>query len=587
MKNLKHHIQILPTTARECDRLGWDHVDIVLVTGDWYIDHPAFGIALIGRLLNSHGYKVAILSQPRYDRPDDFQQFGRPRLFFGISAGNLDSIVANYTGNGKVRDFDSYSPDGNPWRDQNKLKSNRRRPDRATLMYANLARQAYKECSIILGGIEASLRRFIHYDYKQNGIRDSFLVDAKADLLLYGMAEKSIIETAKRISDGKDLFGIPGSCLRLTNRQMEDRFPRQNDQQDATLTILPSREEIDKDTSFFLTAEQMIDKHSRGCSDKVVAQRQKSNWLVQFPAPAPLSSEAMDTVYELPFSRKPASKEKIPAYEMIRHSITIVRGCSGNCSFCAISRHQGPMTTSRTIPSIVKEAEQISQMDDFTGTISDLGGPTANLYATHCRMTSCRKHDCLYPNVCKHLQLGEESFIDMLQKVEAVKGIKHLFISSGLRLELLLKTPKLLERLIRFHTPGTLKIAPEHTEDNVLRLMHKESPQMLLDFVTTCRNIARRLRKPVMLNPYIILSHPGCTTYNIKSMIVRLKKLGLKVKQFQDFTPTPGTMSTAMFVSGKDRDTGKSIFVARKQSERREQRLLIEKAFLGKKRKKK
>jgi len=567
-------------SAKDYKKTGWDCVDIVLVTGDAFIDHPSFGVALIGRLLTSHGYRVAILSQPRYDNPDDFRKFGRPRLFFGITAGNLDSIVANYTGNGKVRDFDSYSPGGNPWRDQRKIKSNRRRPDRASLLYANLARHAYKDSYIILGGIEASLRRFVHYDYKQNKLRDSLLTDAKADLLLYGMAEKSILETARRIDKSEELFGIKGSCLRLTDQQMQSYFPAFMDDQNNRLITLPSRHDIDKDSKRFLTAEQLIDGHARSRKNQIMVQRQKSGWAVQFPSPTSLTTEELDRLYELPFTRRPQpDDEEIPAYTMIRHSVTIVRGCSGNCSFCAISRHQGPMITSRSVDSIVNEVQRISRMDDFSGTISDLGGPTANLYGTRCAIGSCPRHECLYPKVCKHLQINEDSFLNLLKKAGEVKGVKHLFISSGLRLELLLRTPKLLEQLIVSHTPGSLKIAPEHTEPKVLQLMHKESHPMLVDFVHTCRNIGRKLDKKVMLNPYIILSHPGSTAKDAAIMVKKLKKLGLHVRQFQDFTPTPGTLSTAMFVTGRHRDTGKKIVVPRNQSERKKQRSIIENDF--------
>lgn len=576
------NIPLLPCSAKDCNKLGWDHVDIVLVTGDAYMDHPSFGVALVGRLLLSHGYRVAILSQPRYDRPDDFRRFGRPRLFFGITAGNLDSIVANYTGNGKVRDFDSYSPGGNPWHDHKKTKNNRRRPDRAVLLYANLARSAYKESLIVLGGIEASLRRFVHYDYKQNKLRDSFLTDAKADLLLYGMAEKSVVKTAKRIGEKKELFGVQGSCLRLTDRQMESHFPGFGKGEDDRLVVLPCRHDIDTDNKQFLTAEKLVDRFARSYSDKTLIQRQKSHWVVQFPAPAPLTTEEMDALYELPFSRQPQATDKdIPAYKMIRHSVTIVRGCSGNCSFCAISRHQGPMTTSRSTDSIVREVQQISLMDDFSGTVSDLGGPTANLWATRCKIGSCPKHDCLYPKVCKNLQVNENAFLHLLREIRAIKGVKHVFISSGLRLELLLQTPQLLKQLIDSHTPGSLKIAPEHTEPEVLQLMHKESHTMLVDFVRTCTNIGKKLNKKVVLNPYIILSHPGSTVKNSAAMVKKLKKLGLRVRQFQDFTPTPGTLSTAMFVTGRHRDTGKKIVIARNQSERRKQRLIIEKGFKG------
>jgi uncharacterized radical SAM protein YgiQ len=567
----------LPTTRYECTERGWDSVDIVLVTGDAYIDHPSFGVAIIGRLLESHGYRVAILSQPRYDHLDDFRQFGRPHLFFGITAGNLDSIVANYSGNGKVRTYDAYSPGGNPWFDQVQTKSNRRRPDRASLFYANLARAAYKDVPIILGGVEASLRRFVHYDYKQEILRGSVLTDAKADLLIYGMGEKSIIETAAAIKEHKPLENIAGSCRRLTDSEMASQFPQPPPDHTRKLIVLPSWAEIQEDRALFMKAERLIDTQAKSGSQNILAQRQQSSWVLQYPASAPLTTTELDALYALPFSRKPhPSTPDIPAYRMIRHSITIVRGCSGNCSFCAISHHQGSITSSRSKASILREADQIRDMDDFGGTITDLGGPTANLFNTQCSLKACRKRDCLFPDICRHLHLDENALLEVLREVSALDGIQHVFISSGLRMGLLLKTPLLLEAIIRAHLPGSMKIAPEHTEDEVLALMHKEPHQKLLEFLNQCKMIAKKLGKEILFNPYIITAHPGCTAHHSVRMMKRLTKLGLNVRQFQDFTPTPGTLSTAMYVTGLHRDKDIPIFITRNQSEKRRQREILE-----------
>jgi uncharacterized radical SAM protein YgiQ len=552
-------------------------VDIVLVTGDAYIDHPSFGIALIGRLLESHGYRVAILAQPRYDRLDDFLQFGPPRLFWGISGGNLDSIVANYSGNGKVRTEDAYSPGGNPWRDGERGRTNRRRPDRASLIYANLARAACKGVPIILGGVEASLRRFVHYDYQQGKLRASLLTDAKGDLLIYGMGERAVVEAAARLAAGQGLDGIAGSCERLTEAEFQSRFSDLSPTGNDICTVLPSWEAIGQDKRLFMAAERLVDSHARGCLPNLLVQRQQSAWLIQHPAAAPLTTAELDQVYELPYSRKPhPSTPDIPAYRMICHSLTIVRGCSGNCSFCAITRHQGPIISSRSPESILREVRIVSAMDNFTGTISDLGGPTANLYQTSCKIGSCRKHDCLYPRLCPNLQVDEEVFLKLLQDILAIEGVKHAFISSGLRMELLLKTPRLLLEIISRHTPGALKIAPEHTEDKVLTLMHKESHQQLIDFLHHCRQVAAGLGKKIIFTPYMISSHPGCTVRDTEAMTRKLRALDLQVNQFQDFTPTPGTLSTAMYVTGLHRDTDQPIPVARNQSERKEQRSLLE-----------
>ena len=575
-------MQPLPTTIEECRNRGWDDVDIVLVSGDAYVDHPAFGIALIGRLLEAQGYRVAILSQPRYDRENDFYRLGRPRLFFGISAGNLDSIVANYTSNGKVREFDAYSPEGSPWRSKIRRKNNRFRPDRAALIYANLARRAYPGTPIILGGIESSLRRFIHYDYKQNRLRGSHLSDAKADLLIYGMGERAVLETARRLQEERQLNGIAGTCVRKTATEMAV-FERECLEKNIKLVRLPSWNSISSDSREFMKAERIIDRQARSRANRVLVQKQQASWIVQYPPAAVLESEEMDRLYELEFSRRPhPSTPTVPAHEMIRNSVTVVRGCYGNCSFCAITRHQGPRITSRSVDSIVAEVTRISSEADFDGTITDLGGPTANLFGTRCAIGSCPKHDCLYPEICTHLIFNEHLFIELLDRAAALDHVNHLFVSSGLRLELLLETPRLLEKLIRDHTPGNLKIAPEHTEAEVLELMHKEGHDRLIQFVKLFRDIAKKRRKKAGLTPYVISAHPGCTEEHTRRLVQKMRALGLTVRQFQDFTPTPGTLSTAMYVSGRHRDRDMEIPVVRNKAERLRQRRIIERGFSGK-----
>lgn len=573
MHEAEHKIQpFLPATRREMDERGWEHVDVVLVTGDAYIDHPSFGVALIGRWLEAHGFRVAILAQPRHDRPDDFHCFGRPRLFYGITAGNLDSIVANYTGNAKVRDRDDYSPGGNPYFGGQAERSARRRPDRATIVYANLARAAYPEVPIVLGGLEASLRRFVHYDYQQQKLRASVLADAKADLVVYGMGERAVLAIARRLANGEGLHNIAGTCERLTERELVGReWPQK------PLT-LPSFLEITGDISLFLDAELAIDRLARMAATQPVLQKQQAVWVVQQQPASPLSSAELDRLHALPFTRLPhPSAGEVPAYRMIRDSITIVRGCCGNCSFCAIARHQGPVVVSRSRASIVAEVRQLAGMPDFSGTISDLGGPTANLYATSCASPApCKRHDCLYPTVCKHLRIDEQEFCELLAEASAIAGVKHLYVSSGLRMELLLKTPELLRRIISRHTPGMLKIAPEHTDPEVLRLMHKPGPEMLERFLALLGEMAGRARRAVRVNPYLIAAHPGCTVGQMERLAEDLRRLDLPVRQFQDFTPTPGTLATAMYVTGLDRDTAAPLYVAKKATERMAQRRALE-----------
>ncbi len=569
----------LPASRSEMLNLGWKQPDIVLVTGDAYVDHPSFGVAIIARWLEANGFRVAVLAQPRYWLVDDFLQFGRPRLFFGITAGNMDSIVANYTGNSRVRKSDPFSPEGNPWFGKDRVRSRRRRPDRASIIYANLARQAFSGVPVVLGGIEASLRRFVHYDFQQEKLRRSILADSKADLLIYGMGERAVLEIARRLQAGEALSGIPGTCERLVGADAG----RYDDRQDegATIRKLPSWQAIQQDLSLFLKAELEVDRSARALSDTVLVQDQGSCLILQNPPAPPLSENQLDFLYELPFTRRPhPSSGKVPAWEMIRDSVTAVRGCYGNCSFCAIARHQGPVITCRSRGSVIAEIEKIAAMKDFKGTISDVGGPTANMYGTSCSNPApCRRHDCLFPKVCRHLNIDENAFFGLLSRASQVPGVRHLFVSSGLRMDLLVRTPRLLERLLARHTSGVMKIAPEHTHSEVLRIMHKPGSRVLEEFLRIARGMCRKMGLKAGFNPYLISAHPGCKVSHMRSLAADLKRLGLKPRQFQDFTPTPGTISTAMYVTGLDRDSGKKIFVARNRKERMRQRRILEQAM--------
>jgi len=571
---------ILPVSWDECKGRGWRSLDVLLISGDAYVDHPAFGVAIIARVLQAEGLKVAILAQPRYDRLDDFREFPAPALFCGITGGNLDSIVANYSGNGKVRDKDACSPGGSPWRDGGRDRKNRFRPDRACLVYSHLARAAFPATPLVLGGIEASLRRFVHYDYQQRKLRASILTDAKADLLVYGMGERAVREIVRRLRAGETLAGIPGTCERLTEAERERSIAG-----GAEGLELASYDDILAEPKRFLDSELTIDRLARQNDRRLLWQRQGSHWLVQHPPAAPLTTGELDEIYALPFTRRahPAAGD-LPAARMIAHSVTIVRGCSGGCSFCAITRHQGAVIQSRSRAAIVAECEKIAGQNNFTGVISDLGGPTANLYATTCAIDGCLRRDCLYPKVCKNLRTNEEEFLELLRAVSAVPGVRHIFISSGLRMELLRRTPRLLKEILDKHCPGVLKIAPEHTSDNVLRLMRKEKHRELRQLLALCQTIGRELGKPARLSPYLLSAHPGATAADASKLAGDMKKLGLTVAAFQDFTPTPGTIATAMYVTGFDRDTGQPVAVARQASERMRQRKMLEELLPRKRR---
>ncbi len=564
--------RFLPASSQDLADLGWDYVDIVLVTGDAYVDHPSFGVALIGRWLEANGYRVAILAQPDYHNPDVFMSFGRPRLYFGVSSGNLDSIVANYTGNARVRRTDAYSPEGNPYFSLQHERKNRRRPDRATIRYSQLIRQLFGDVPIVLGGIEASLRRFIHYDYQQERLRSSVLTDAKADLIVYGMGELAALNIARYIEKGRDLTGIDGTCERLTDKDLHARNLH------LTSVRLPSWHEIKQDISAFLDAELEVDRQARSTEPKPLIQRQQAMWVLQNRPARPLSPAELDQIHSLPFTRQThPSFGSVPAYRMIRHSVTIVRGCVGNCSFCSIARHQGPTVISRTIPSIIEEIKKVVSMPDFGGTITDLGGPTANLFGVRCnKISTCNRRDCLYPEVCRNLIVDQSHMLELLKQAARVRGVRHVFISSGLRMDLLLKTPELMSWIIAHHVSGAMKIAPEHSQPRVLRLMHKPDAGLLSDFVRKARDMAGIRGKKLAFNPYFISAHPGCTLDDMKALAQEVRGLRLTVRQFQDFTPTPGTISTAMYVTGLDRYTRKHIYVPRTRKQRRAQRKILE-----------
>lgn len=543
----------LPTTVQEVERLGWKELDVILITGDAYVDHPSFGVALIGHYLLSKGYRVGVIAQPDWRSGEDITRLGRPRLFFGISGGNVDSMVANYTASMKKRKTDDYSPGG----------IGHKRPDRALIVYSNLVRRYFPKVPIVLGGLEASLRRFAHYDWWSDTLRKSVLLDAKADLLVYGMAEKAVLQIAQTLEKTQDISScqsIPGTVF-WSSQRPENGIE------------LPSFEEILQDKSKYAQATALLHFSTDPYRSVLIYQRQDNRYVVQNPPQLPLEQEELDKLYLLDFERKThpyyARMGAVPALEMIQFSITAVRGCYGMCSFCALTHHQTTHVLSRSIDSIVEETKMLTRHPDFRGTISDVGGPTANMYNSKCQRREtqgqCKKF-CLHPAVCENAKVTHEDYLELLEKIKSVAGVKHLFVSSGIRHDLILMdkdADKIIKELIDF-TPGQLKLAPEHAHPKVLKLMRKPPVELFLEFKRRFESLAQRLNKKRYVIGYFIVAHPGESMHEndyLKKFIQR--NLGYHPQQIQIFTPSPGTLSTAMYYSGKDPITGEEIFVER------------------------
>lgn len=543
-------------------------VDVILITGDAYIDHPSFGISVIARLLNDAGYSVCIVSQPEYFNPESLNILPEPELFIGISAGNLDSVVSNYTSNRHRRKKDAYSIDGKTQFDNGKSK----RPDRACITYTSYVKQRFKDIPIVLGGIEASLRRFAHYDYVQQKLRKSILVDSKADILVYSMGERAILEIAQRLSKSQDLFGIDGTCVKTKREHLPT---------DNTLR-LPSYEDIRQDKRNLLVATATIEANMVNTGKSITNQannlyQEQGNGLILCFKPQPvLTTDELDKVYSLPFRKDfPNYCSRVPAWEMIKTSITSHRGCYGRCSFCAISSHQSPVVISRTKKSLQSEATKLSRKKFFKGTISDIGGATANMYASYCKIGWCKNPHCLYPTICKNLVI-DESYKSVLEAVKSLSKVKHVFVSSGIRFDIAMMKQTETEWIIKNATSGHFKVAPEHIDNEVLRLMKKPSNKSFTEFIRFFERIKRKYRLRFYLLPYVILSHPGSDTNSARSLLNFLNRHHLKTYQFQDFTPTPQTISTAMFFCGEDLD-GNIISVPNPSSLKNPQRRILEK----------
>ena len=551
----------LPMSREEMEALGWDSCDIILVTGDAYIDHPSFGMAIVGRLLEAQGFRVGMIAQPDWQNAEGFKRLGKPNLFFGVTSGNMDSMVNRYTSDRRLRHNDSYTPGG----------EGGKRPDRAVIVYAQRCRQAYPDTPIILGGIEASLRRIAHYDYWSDKIRRSILLDAKADLLLYGNAERALVEVAHRIAkkgiaqDFSDIRGlaftrdkVPDDFVEAHADDIDDGDEGSRQLPGNTVIRLPAYEQVIADPEYYARASRVLHKESNPGNARPLIQKHgdKNVWLTA--PPIPLSMPEMDAVYDLPYARAPHPSydgAKIPAWEMIRHSVTIMRGCFGGCSFCSITEHEGRIIQSRSETSILKEIETIRDKDkSFAGIISDIGGPTANMYRMACKDEKtealCRKPSCVYPDICKNLNTSHDALIELYKKARDIKGVKKIMVASGVRYDLAVKSPAYVRELVRHHVGGYLKIAPEHTEDGPLSKMMKPGIGAYEKFKQLFDQAAREAKKEYFLIPYFIAAHPGTTDEDMMHLALWLKRNKYRADQVQTFLPSPMALSTAMYHSG-------------------------------------
>ncbi|AEH51378.1 YgiQ family radical SAM protein [Pseudothermotoga thermarum] len=541
----------LPTTREEMEKLGWKELDIIFVTGDAYVDHPSFGVALLGHYLVSKSYKVGIIAQPDWQSGKDITRLGRPRLFFGVTAGNVDSMVANYTASMKKRKSDEYTPGG----------VNNRRPDRAVIVYCNLIKRFFPKVPIIIGGIEASLRRFAHYDWWSDKIRKSILVDSKADLLVYGMGEKTLLQIAETLSKTEDIEACKSlrGIVYWTSKKPQEGIE------------LPSFEEISINKEAYAKMAKMQLYLTDPMKNIVLYQKQDTRYVVQNPPQFPLEQEEFDKLYLLPFERKVhpyyEAQGHVPAIDMIQFSITAVRGCYGMCSFCALTHHQGTHVVSRSEESILEETKILTKHENFKGTITDVGGPTANMYGAFCKTRSekgqCGKF-CLHPNPCNLSLPDHDRFLSLLEKVKSVPGVKHVYVSSGLRHDLILHDKdylNIIRRLVEF-TPGQLKLAPEHAHPDVLRLMRKPPVELFLKFKKIFETEARKMGEKRYVIGYFIVAHPGESLKENNYLHDFIEKhLGYRPQQIQIFTPTPGTLSTAMYYTEMDPITGEKFHV--------------------------
>ena len=619
----------LPMSREEMDQLGWDSCDIIVVTGDAYVDHPSFGMAIIGRLLEAQGFRVGIISQPDWQSKDDFMKLGEPNLFFGVAAGNMDSMINRYTADRKIRSDDAYTAGGLAGK----------RPDRASLVYSQRCKEAYKHVPVVLGGIEASLRRIAHYDYWSDKVRRSILMDATADILLYGNAERAIVEVAQRLARGESIEAItdvrgtafirkdtpegwfeidstridrPGKIDKIINPYVNTQdmsacaiekekgpqddpneakpvelLPHPRLERDRTVIRLPSFEKVRNDPALYAHANRVLHLETNPGNARALVQRHDDRELWLNPPPIPLTTEEMDYVFAAPYARVPHpayNGAKIPAYEMIRFSVNIMRGCFGGCTFCSITEHEGRIIQSRSHESILHEIEEMKNVPGFTGVVSDLGGPTANMYRLACKSHEiekhCRKPSCVFPGICENLDTDHSSLIELYRKARALPGVKKILIASGLRYDLAVESPEYVKELVTHHVGGYLKIAPEHTERGPLDKMMKPGIGSYDRFKRMFEKYSKEAGKEQYLIPYFIDAHPGTTDEDMMNLALWLKANGFRADQVQAFYPSPMASATAMYHTGKNplrKVTYKSegVTVVKSEEQRR-----LHKAFL-------
>lgn len=564
----------LPTTRKELDLRGWDSPDVILFSGDAYIDHPSFGTAVIGRLLESQGLRVAIVPQPNWrDDLRDFKKLGAPRLFFAVTAGVMDSMINHYTANKRLRSQDAYTPDGRA----------DMRPDRAVTVYSRILKEFYPDVPVVIGGVEASLRRITHYDYWDDKLHKTILVDTKADLLIYGMGELPLKQLIREIRDGKpirELDDIPQTAFICTEA------PENPFNEEVTLF---SHEECAKDKLKQAKNFRIVEEQSNRLSAARILQKVDGKTLIVNPPYPPMKEEEIDVSFNLPYTRLPHPKYKgkhIPAYEMIKFSVNLHRGCFGGCAFCTISAHQGKFIASRSKQSILEEVKKITQMPDFKGYISDLGGPSANMYRmqgkdlTICE--KCKKPSCIFPKICFNLNTDHSDLLDIYKAVDSLPGIKKSFIGSGVRYDMLLQDSNnektneshrmYLNELIRNHVSGRLKVAPEHTSDTTLKIMRKPSFRYFDRFKQIFDELNKKHSLNQQLIPYFISSHPGCNEEDMAELAVTTKKLNFKLEQVQDFTPSPMTLATEIYYTGYHPYTLQPVYTAKSREEKNDQR---------------